>query len=158
MFSKNDIIFAIISSFGAFICISLIAYINIVDTTNLWLIPPFGASLVLVMSVHSSPLAQPKNIFFGHTLSALSGVIIYFFLGSNPITIGVALGLAIFSMILTKTIHPPAGGNPIIAVIGAKSFDFVIFPVAVGAIFIIIFSIIYNRIYRRDYPSKNIKS
>ena len=69
----------IISALGAFLCISLIAFINSYDDFNIWLIPPFGATMVLVMAVHESPLAQPKNIFFGHILSALSGVLIYFF-------------------------------------------------------------------------------
>ena len=70
----------IISALGAFLCISLIAFINSYDDFNIWLIPPFGATMVLVMAVHESPLAQPKNIFFGHILSALSGVLIYLLL------------------------------------------------------------------------------
>ena len=59
-------------------------------------------------------------------------------------------------MIITNTIHPPAGGNPIIAVMGAKSFDFIILPVALGAILIIVFSYLYNRSVGRIYPLKNI--
>ena len=66
-----------ISGLGGFLCISLLAYLNSFDESNLWLIPPFGASMVLVMSVHESPLAHPKNVFFGHVISALSGVIVY---------------------------------------------------------------------------------
>ena len=65
----------LISSLGAFICMFSIAYLNSIDETNIWLIPPFGASLVLVMAVHDSPLAKPKNVFFGHVLSASSGVL-----------------------------------------------------------------------------------
>ena len=59
----------LISSLGAFLCMFLIALINSIDSSNIWLIPPFGASLVLVMSVHDSPLAKPRNVFFGHILS-----------------------------------------------------------------------------------------
>ena len=154
MIQNKKILSAIFSSLGAFICITLLAFINMKDVSNLWLIPPFGASLVLIMSVHSSPLAHPKNIFFGHTLSALSGVIVYFLIGTNPLSIGLALSLAIFVMIITNTIHPPAGGNPIIAVMGAKSIDFVFLPVALGAILIISFSYVYNRFVLREYPSK----
>ena len=62
---KNNLI----SALGAFLCISSLAYLNSYHTSNLWLIPPFGASLVLVMAVHESPLAHPKNILFGHVLS-----------------------------------------------------------------------------------------
>ena len=50
-----------ISAVGAFVCISVLAYFNSFDANNLWLIPPFGASMVLVMAVHESPLAHPKN-------------------------------------------------------------------------------------------------
>ena len=138
-----------ISSLGAFLCIFLIAYFNSVDETNIWLIPPFGASLVLVMAVHDSPLAQPRNVFFGHILSASSGVFLFYLLGNSPISISLALSLAIILMMITKTIHPPAGANPIIAILGAKSFEFVIMPVATGALFIVIFAFVYNKIWKR---------
>ena len=139
----------LISSLGAFLCIFLIAYFNSFDETNIWLIPPFGASLVLVMAVHDSPLAQPRNVFFGHILSASSGVFLFYLLGNSPISISLALSLAIILMMITKTIHPPAGANPIIAILGAKSFEFVIMPVATGALFIVIFAFVYNKIWKR---------
>ena len=127
----------------------LIAYFNSIDQTNVWLIPPFGASLVLVIAVFDSPLAKPRNVFFGHVLSASSGVIVYYFLGESPLSIALGVSLAIMIMLLTKTTHPPAGANPVIAILGAKSFEFVIMPVAIGASFIVIFALIYNRIWNR---------
>ncbi len=144
---KNNII----SAFGASLCISILAYLNSFDESNLWLIPPFGASMVLVMAVHESPLAHPKNILFGHILSALSGVFIFSILGFSFYSVGLAVGLAIFLMMITNTIHPPAGANPIIAVLGAKGLDFVLMPVAVGASFIVLFAIIYNKLLKRKY-------
>tara|TARA_B100000212_G_C27132108_1_gene429627 strand:+ start:92 stop:550 length:459 start_codon:yes stop_codon:yes gene_type:complete len=140
-----------ISAFGSFICISLLAYFNSFSEENLWLIPPFGASLVLVMAVHESPLAHPKNILFGHIISALSGVIVFIIFGYSNMSVGLAVGLAIFLMMVTKTVHPPAGANPIIAVIASKGFSFVLFPVAVGAFFIILFAIFYNKLLKRKY-------
>ena len=122
----------LISAFGAFLCMFLIAYFNSIDSTNVWLIPPFGASLVLVMAVHESPLASPRNVFFGHVLSASSGVLMFYFLGNSALSIALGLGFAISLMMLTKTVHPPAGANPVIAVLGAKTFEFVIMPVAIG--------------------------
>ena len=53
-------------------------------------------------------------------------------------------------MMLTNTVHPPAGGNPIIAILGANTFEFVIMPVAIGASFIVIFALIYNKIWKRS--------
>ena len=139
----------IISAFGAFLCMFLIAYFNSIDSTNVWLIPPFGASLVLVMAVHESPLASPRNVFFGHVLSASSGVLMFYFLGNTALSIALGLGFAISLMMLTKTVHPPAGANPVIAVLGAKTFEFVIMPVAIGALFIVIFALLYNKIWKR---------
>lgn len=139
----------LIASFGAFLCMFLIAYLNLIDKTNIWLIPPFGASLVLVMAVHDSPLAKPRNVFFGHVLSASSGVLMFYFLGESPLSISLGLSLAIMLMLVTKTIHPPAGANPVIAILGAKSFEFVIMPVAIGALFIIIFALAYNKLMKR---------
>ena len=144
----------IISALGAFLCISLIAFINSYDDFNIWLIPPFGATMVLVMAVYESPLAQPKNIFFGHILSALSGVLIYFFLGMSFLSIGLAVAISVWVMMITKTIHPPAGANPIIAILGGKGISFILLPVATGALIIIVFAMIYNKILKRNYPKK----
>ena len=144
---KNNLISAI----GAFVCISALAVLNSFDESNLWLVPPFGASMVLVMSVHESPLAHPRNILFGHMLSALSGVLIFSMLGFSSLSVGLAVGLAIFLMMATKTVHPPAGANPIIAVLGAKGMSFIFMPVAVGASFIVLFAIIYNKLLKRKY-------
>jgi CBS-domain-containing membrane protein len=140
-----------ISAFGAFLCISVLAYLNSFEESNLWLIPPFGASMVLVMAVHESPLAHPRNILFGHILSALAGVFVFSILGSSFISLGLAVGLAIFLMMSTKTVHPPAGANPIIAILGAKGISFILMPVAVGASFIVLFAIIYNKVLKRKY-------
>ena len=151
MFENNLYMKALVASFGAFICISLLAYLNISDTTNLWLIPPFGASMVLVMAVHESPLAHPKNVLFGHIISAFSGVFIFAIFGFSSLSVGAGVGLAIFLMMATKTVHPPAGANPIIAILGAKGASFIVIPVAAGALFIVLFAIIYNKLLNRKY-------
>ncbi len=148
---KNNIISAV----GAFICISALAYLNSFDESNLWLIPPFGASMVLVMAVHESPLAHPKNVLFGHIISAFSGVVVFALFGFSFLSVGVGVGLAIFLMMVTKTVHPPAGANPIIAILGAKGAGFIIIPVAAGALFIVLFAIIFNKLLNRKYFTFN---
>ena len=147
----NDMKNNFISAIGAFVCIFVLATLNSYHEGNFWLIPPFGASMVLVMAVHESPLAHPKNILFGHILSALSGVIVFAVFGISSLSIALAVSLAIFTMMVTKTVHPPAGANPIIAVMGAKGLSFVLMPVAVGASFIILFAITYNKLLKRKY-------
>jgi CBS domain-containing membrane protein len=152
IFNKKTIVENLLSAFGAFLCISLLSYLHFSEYGDIWLIPPFGASMVLVMAVHDSPLAEPKNIFLGHTLSALSGVAIYALMGSSFISLGIAVGLAVFVMATFDSIHPPAGANPIIAILGGKGLSFVLMPVALGAVFIILFALFYNKLLGRDYP------
>ena len=148
---KNNLISAI----GAFVCISALAVLNSFDESNLWLIPPFGASMVLVIAVHESPLAHPKNVLFGHIISAFSGVFVFAIFGFSSLSVGAGVGLAIFLMMLTKTVHPPAGANPIIAILGAKGVGFIIIPVAAGALFIVLFAIIFNKLLNRKYFTFN---
>ena len=146
---KNNLI----AGFGGFLCITVLSYLNSFDESNLWLIPPFGASMVLVMAVNESPLAHPKNVFFGHLISAFAGVLVFWILGYSAISLGLGVGLAIFLMMVTDTIHPPAGANPIIAILGAKGMSFIIMPVAIGAFFIVLFAVIYNKLLHRKYFS-----
>jgi CBS-domain-containing membrane protein len=150
--NKETLINAFLAAVGGFICIGFLSYLNMSIDGSIWLIPPFGASMVLVMAVHESPLAQPKNLMFGHVLSALSGVLVYMVLGQSFYALGSGVALAIFIMMITNTIHPPAGANPIIVILGGKSLSFVLLPVAVGALIIILFAMIYNKILGRSYP------
>ena len=150
--NKKVLTHNLLSGLGAFLCISCLAFLNLSESGNVWLIPPFGASMVLVMAVHESPLAQPKNVLLGHILSAMGGVLIYSFMGVSALSIGLSVGLAVFLMASFKVIHPPAGANPIIAVLGGEGIDFIIMPVALGAVFIVLFAIIYNKILNRNYP------
>ena len=149
--NKQALINALFSSLGAFVCIGLLAYLNSSIEGAIWLIPPFGASMVLVMAVYDSPLAKPKNLILGHILSALSGVIIFYLLGNTFISLGLGVALAVFVMMITNTVHPPAGANPIIVILTGQSLNFVFLPVAVGAFIIVVFAYLYNKLLKRNY-------
>jgi CBS-domain-containing membrane protein len=150
--NNNKIINALLSALGALIFISFLAFLDSSFEGMIWLIPPFGASMVLVMAAHESPLAKPKNILLGHILSALSGVIILYLIGDNFLALGIAVALAVFVMIVTDTIHPPAGANPIIVILTGQGISFVLFPVAVGAFMLVVFAYLYNKFLKRNYP------
>ena len=149
--NKPALINALFSSLGAFVCIGFLAYLNSSIEGSIWLIPPFGASMVLVMAVYESPLAKPKNLILGHILSALSGVIIFYLLGNTFVSLGLGVALAVFVMMITNTVHPPAGANPIIVILTGQSLNFVFLPVAVGAFIIVAFAYLYNKLLNRNY-------
>ena len=134
-------------------CLTLLTYKT---EFGLFLVASFGSTMVLLFGYPESPFAQPKNIFFGHLLTALVGII---FVNLVPlpifIMIPLAVGIGIFFMILVGVTHPPAGGNPIIVIIGSASFDFIISPIITGSAIVLIFGLVLNRfILGKEYPKK----
>ena len=144
----------VLASISATICISIIAYLSEISNEYiLWMIPTFGASVVLITALPASPLARPRNIFFGHLISAGAGIIIGATMGVTFYSIGIAVGLAILFMMLTDRLHPPAGGNPILVMISGTVLDYNVLPLAVGVTIILLYSIIFNKIIlKREYP------
>ena len=122
---------------------------------GIFLIASFGSSMVLLYGYPESPFAQPKNVFFGHLLTSIVGM---FFLYLVPlplyIILPLAVGFGVCFMILLSVTHPPAGGNPIIVIIGSVSPDYLLSPVISGSIIILFFGVIINRfILKKNYPT-----
>ena len=56
---------------------------------------------------------------------------------------------------LFNVVHPPAGGNPIIVIIGSVSYEYLISPIIFGCIIILLLAILINKfILRKNYPLK----
>ena len=138
---------------GAAVTISILAYItfnSVLSGTNygLWIAASFGSSVVVVFGYPENEFAQPKNVLLGHILCAFVGIVfVTLFKISQDrsiffLTIGLAVGISVMLMMAFKITHPPAGGNTIVVMLTQDSFQFLIFPVMVGAITIIIGGVI----------------
>lgn len=117
------------------------------------LIAPFGASCVLLFALPSSPLAQPRNVIGGHFLSALVGILVLTFIGDGILACGIGVGCAIATMQLTGTVHPPAGGNPLVVIVAGASWSFLVLPILAGTIVLVLVARAYHQtISKRAYP------
>ena len=147
---KKGLIAGIFSIFT----IGVLTFLTYKTELGIFLLASFGSSMVLLYGYPESPFAQPKNVFFGHLVTASIGV---FFVNLIPlplyINIPLAVGFGVGLMILLNVTHPPAGGNPVIVIIGSVSLDYILSPVITGSVIIIIFAIVINRyILKKSYP------
>ena len=147
---------AIIAGFFSTVTIGVLTVLTYKSTLGYFIAGSFGSSMVLLFGFPESPFAQPKNVFFGHLVTAIVGLLFLHFV-PLPIflTIPLAVGIGVGLMILLNVTHPPAGGNPIIVIIGSVSFDYLLSPVITGSVIIIIFAIIVNKlILKKSYPGQ----
>ena len=149
---KKAVLAGIFSAFT----IGVLTVLTYKSALGLFLAGSFGSSMVLLFGFPESPFAQPKNVFFGHLVTALVGVIFVVFVPLPMfINIALAVGLGIFFMILLNVVHPPAGGNPIMVIIGSVSYDYLLSPIIFGCIIIISLAILINKfLLKKNYPLK----
>ena len=147
---------SILAGLFSIITIGILTVLTYKTEYGIFLLASFGSSMVLLYGYPESPFAQPKNVFFGHLCTALVGVIFVNFI-PLPIYMNIALGVGagVFLMILLNIVHPPAGGNPIMVIIGSASFDYLINPIIFGCIIILLLAILVNKfLLQKNYPLK----
>jgi len=145
--SKKNIIKSIYAAVFSTLTIGVLTLLTYKTDYGVFLIASFGSSMVLLYGYPESPFAQPKNIFFGHLLTSSVGIFFVYFVPLPifviiPLSVGFAVGL----MIIFNVTHPPAGGNPIIVIIGSVSIDYLINPIIIGSLIILFFGVVLNRL------------
>lgn len=121
----------------------------------------YGATAILCFNASQVPLAQPRNIFFGHFISSVIGMSIQklFSLshgGRLNYWASGALSVAISSVVMaiTNTIHPPAGASALLPSIDeqVRQMSWWFLPVQlISSVLIIAVALITGNIVR-TYP------
>lgn len=137
---------------GGFLAIAAVAALT--DFLSVALVlGSFGASCVLVFGYPDVPFSQPRNVVAGHAISSLVGLVFLVAFGPHWWAVALAVGTAIALMMLTRTVHPPAGSNPVIVFLTQPSWSFLLFPTLVGALVLVAVGLIYNNATRdAKYP------
>jgi len=113
----------------------------------------FGASCVLIFGYPDVPFSQPRNVIVGHVISSLVGLVFLTAFGPHWWAVALAVGTAIALMMLTRTVHPPAGSNPVIVFLTHPAWGFLLFPTLVGALVLVAVALFYNNATRdAKYP------
>ena len=152
---KINIVQSTLAGLFSAITLAVLTLLTYKTELGIFIITSFGSSMVLLFAYPENTFSQPKNIFFGHLLTSFVGII-FLYIVPLPVyfLIPLAVGLSVTLMILMNVVHPPAGANPIIVIIGSVYIDYIINPIIIGSIIILIFGVVLNRlILKKKYPS-----
>lgn len=116
---------------------------------------PFATSIVLVIGAPDAVPAQPRALIGGHLVSTVVGLMVLHAAGPHPWAAAAAVGLAVLAMFLTRTLHPPAGIDPLLVVSADLPWTFLVAPVLAGALLLTAFALAWHRwVWRRPWPER----
>jgi CBS-domain-containing membrane protein len=145
----------LINGLSAGLVIALLALLTFEANFGVWLVFSFGSSALIVFVFYDSEFAQPRNIFLGHLISIIIGILVNELMGISFLSLGLSVGICVSVMIYLKIVHPPAAANPLIALFADVSYDFIFFPIITGSITLILISFLINKfVLKRKYPKK----
>ena len=112
----------IVSGLSATVVISILAFLTLRTSSGIWLMFSFGATVFIVFVLYNLETAQPKNIFFGHLVSVIVGIVFNEIIGFSFYSLGLSVGVAVALMVYLKVMHPPAASNPLVVLFTDVSF------------------------------------
>ncbi len=114
---------------------------------SVFFLASLGGSSVFLFGLTRAPAAQPRALFGGHLGGAAIGIACYQAFGDAPWVYALAQGTALAVMLLTRTVHPPAGANPILMIYVHASWSALIMPVLVGVTALAVSAALWSRLF-----------
>jgi CBS-domain-containing membrane protein len=140
------------SAIGGAIAIAL-ALLLVAGRNSPFLLFSLGGSTVFLFVLTETEAAQPRALLGGHIGGALVGILCYQIFGDALWVSVAAVVLTMMFMVVTRTIHPPAGANPLIMVDHHAGFLSVLNPVLAGVLTLFIIAMLWSRLRPgKKYP------
>lgn len=142
------------SAAGAAVGIALALWL-LAHSDSPFLLASLGGSTVFLFALGHTEPAQPRALFGGHLGGAFIGIACYQLFGDALWVCVLAVVLTMIYMITTRTIHPPAGANPLFMVHHHAGFAALFNPVAAGILALFLVAAFWSRIRPgEEYPVK----
>lgn len=145
---RNRLLAVLAGAAGGAIAIGIMEAFSMTTAFPLMAIP-FATSIVTVLGSPRAEPAQPRALVGGHLLATLVGVLMVKICGPAPWAAALAVGLAMITMHLTGTFHPPAGIDPLVVVVNNMSWSFLLVPVGIGALLLALFAFVWHNLLAR---------
>jgi CBS-domain-containing membrane protein len=138
---------------GSTVAISLALYLT--QASSPLFLASLGGTTLFLFGLSTVPAAQPRAVFGGHLISSLMGVVAFQLFGDALWVMVIAVVITIGILLVTRTVHPPAGANPLIMIQAHASFTHIGFSVLLGVSIISAVAFIWSRlgIGKQKYPA-----
>jgi CBS-domain-containing membrane protein len=142
------------SAVGGAIAIT-IALLLVGGRDSPFLLFSLGGSTVFLFALTETEAAQPRALLGGHIGGGLIGILCYQIFGDALWVSVAAVVLTMTFMVVTRTIHPPAGANPLIMVDHHAGFLSMLNPVGAGVLTLFIVAMVWSRVRPgKQYPMR----
>tara|TARA_B110000971_G_scaffold50192_1_gene50553 strand:- start:733 stop:1245 length:513 start_codon:yes stop_codon:yes gene_type:complete len=139
--------------------IGVLSLLTFESPLGVWLMFSFGSTALILFVFYDNEFARAKNVFFGHLISIVIGILFNHYMGISFVSLGLSVGVCVTLMMYLKIIHPPAAANPLIALFADVSYEFILFPVVAGSVVLIFLSYLINKfIFGRKIKVKKSSS
>ncbi|WP_082536455.1 MULTISPECIES: HPP family protein [unclassified Roseateles] len=137
---------------GVFTIIAVLA-IGSYNLGVMLLLGSFGSTAVMMFTFPEIHFSQPRSVIGGHFICTAVGLAALALFGPTWWSLATAAAVSVALMMVTRTLHPPAGSNPIIVFLAAPTWGFLLFPTLLGAVAMVVVAVLYHRATRRAYPA-----
>lgn len=150
----------LISALAAGLAISLNAWVShalLPGDYQVFLAASMGASTILVIAIHHSPLSQPWAVIGGHLVGALSGLLAAALIANPVLACMLAMALTVLLQMALRCLHAPGGGTALLPILGgaalrAEGFGFVGVVLLNALVLVGVALLVNNLLPGRRYP------
>lgn len=143
-----------LSAIGATIGISIALWF-VADQRSPFLLASLGGSTVFLFALPETEAAQPRALFGGHIGGALIGISFFQMFGDALWVSVASVVMTMIFMVVTRTIHPPAGANPLFMVHNHAGLAVLLKPVGAGVLALFLVALVWSKIRPgSEYPTK----
>lgn len=112
------------------------------------LLTSFGGSAVILFGMPDSEMASPRCFLGGHVIATAVGLAFMTLFGDSMIVMALAMATALTLMQITRTVHSPAGGDPLILIAAHAPVAAGLWALALGLVVLFAGALAFNRLRR----------
>lgn len=111
-----------------------------------FVIASLSGSTIYLFGLTRDPAAQPRALFGGQFGTALIGILCSHAFGDALWVYVLALALSLMFMLATRTVHPPAGANPLLMIHEHAKLLALWDPVILGVLILFVVAVVWSRL------------